>query len=248
MNLEKQKFGKLTVLEKDMQKGNANHPYWVCKCDCGNIKSIRQDVLTNGTTKSCGCYAKEQARKRIQDLKLPGHNFEDLSGKKFGKLTVLNLEKKEYYKNRGCNILYKCKCDCGNEIIVNAGNLKSLHTTSCGCKKESSGTIILTDILKKLNITFEKEKIFPDCLSDKNYPLRMDFYLPEYNTVIEIDGKQHFYKEPNGYFDEEKINRIKILDTIKNNYCNDKNIKMIRIPFTEWKKLDSKYVLTKIKN
>lgn len=244
MNLVGQKFGRLLVLERDNER-NSKHAYWICQCDCGTIKSIRQDVLRDGTTQSCGCLAREEASKRIKAQGLPGANFINLSGQRFGRLTVLNVERKEQ-DGRRYSILYKCKCDCGNETIVYRENLSSLHTTSCGCKKDSYGVSETENILKELEIDFEKEKIFPDARTDKNGFLRMDFYLPEYNTVIEIDGIQHSYTNPTGYFTQEKLDRMKELDQMKNKYCEDRNIKIIRVPQSEWKKLNKEYILEKL--
>lgn len=56
-------------------------------------------------------------------------NFQDLSGQRFGRLTV--IKRAENSKDGGARWL--CKCDCGNEIIVKAGSLKSGNTQSCGC-------------------------------------------------------------------------------------------------------------------
>lgn len=56
------------------------------------------------------------------------YNFKDLTGQRFGKLTVLNLEKKE----KGITI-WKCQCDCGNITHVTLGHLRSGDTKSCGC-------------------------------------------------------------------------------------------------------------------
>lgn len=47
-----QKFGKLTVIEKDLQK---KKPYYICKCECGKTKSILVYDLLSGHTSSCGC-------------------------------------------------------------------------------------------------------------------------------------------------------------------------------------------------
>ena len=55
----------------------------------------------------------------------------DLSGKKFGYLTPL------YYIKGG---KWHCKCDCGKELDVNAGNLKRGHTKSCGCLKKEKAS------------------------------------------------------------------------------------------------------------
>lgn len=53
----------------------------------------------------------------------------NLTGKRFGKLVAI----KAAGKTKNGAYLWKCKCDCGNEIIANVGNLKNGHTKSCGC-------------------------------------------------------------------------------------------------------------------
>lgn len=58
-------------------------------------------------------------------------NVKDLTGQKFGMMTVLELA--GYTKHRLSK--WKCICDCGTEKIVIGGNLKTGTTTSCGCHK-----------------------------------------------------------------------------------------------------------------
>jgi len=41
--------------------------YWKCKCDCGNIKEISSSKLINGNTKSCGCFNRDVASKRMKE-------------------------------------------------------------------------------------------------------------------------------------------------------------------------------------
>ena len=63
----------------------------------------------------------------------------DLTGQRFGRLTVVEFVGTD---KRG-NALWKCKCDCGNETVVRYSNLKSGHTTSCGCfRKEMASKSI----------------------------------------------------------------------------------------------------------
>lgn len=61
-------FNRLTVIEKDeTREGN----YWICKCECGTIKSIRASHLVSNATKSCGCLSREKASincRKIQPL------------------------------------------------------------------------------------------------------------------------------------------------------------------------------------
>lgn len=54
----------------------------------------------------------------------------NLLNKTFGRLTVISFSGK---KNNGRNLLWNCKCSCGNTAIVSGSKLKSLHTKSCGC-------------------------------------------------------------------------------------------------------------------
>lgn len=55
-------------------------------------------------------------------------NHIDITGRKFGRLTV-----KEYAgKNNAGRVLWRCQCDCGNEVIVASANLRNGHTQSCG--------------------------------------------------------------------------------------------------------------------
>lgn len=73
-------------------------------------------------------------------------------------------------------------------------------------------------------IPFEMQKTYDDCRS-KN-PLPFDFYLPEINTLIELDGSQHeSTDESNLYYSKN----TKKHDKIKNQYCLNNKIKLIRI-------------------
>lgn len=67
---------------------------------------------------------------------------------------------------------------------------------------------------------------------------RFDFYLPDYNTLIEYDGSQH-YHTGTGIFDSpEKIQQIQKRDQIKNKFAQDNNITLIRIPYTHFDKIN----------
>ena len=55
-----EKFNRLLVLSQEPCRGT--NSYWLCKCDCGNLKIARGSHLKSGGTKSCGCHNKEQMR------------------------------------------------------------------------------------------------------------------------------------------------------------------------------------------
>ena len=65
-DLAGQRFGRLVVIERDMNSKDNHNAYWMCKCDCGNRKSVATSHLTHGTVTSCGCLRKEQAIERFK--------------------------------------------------------------------------------------------------------------------------------------------------------------------------------------
>ena len=125
LNLTGQRFGKLTVLYRTISPSGVAHnkeAYWKCKCDCGNIVTIRGSSLTRGT-KSCGCASKEHMQQLGQQFKI------NELGNKYGRLTVIEDMGSDKHNKR----LWKCRCECGNEIIIEGGSLRSGNTKSCGC-------------------------------------------------------------------------------------------------------------------
>lgn len=75
LDLKGQRFGKLVVVrESDSRNGRA---YWVCKCDCGNEKTVATSKLRNGNTRSCRCLSRELAGDRVRThglSKTPEHD------------------------------------------------------------------------------------------------------------------------------------------------------------------------------
>lgn len=121
------KFERLTILSEDTERSNGNHKYYICKCDCGNIKSVRSDLLRSGRTKSCGCLNREMSSERFS--KMP----KDLSGQTINNLDVI----KKDHSDKG--VYYQCRCRlCGNTVILKANLIKKYN--SCGCLSTSALT------------------------------------------------------------------------------------------------------------
>lgn len=59
LDLIGKKFNKLTVIGESPPRGKKNLTRWLCKCDCGNTKTIDGRSLVSGNTKSCGCLKKK---------------------------------------------------------------------------------------------------------------------------------------------------------------------------------------------
>jgi hypothetical protein len=112
------------------------------------------------------------------------------------------------------------------------------HRQGKGCPicNLSKGELSIMNYLSENNINFIREYKFDDCVNNKHLPF--DFYLPDLNICIEYDGRQHF--ESIEFFggDEGLIYRQKN-DLIKDNYCSDNNIKLIRIPYFNYKIISS---------
>lgn len=208
-----QRFGKLTVLKK-LPGGK-----YLCQCDCGNQIEVITRNLTSGNTKSCGCYHKE----RMREIK-----FQSLIGQRFGKLTVLKESEKKTSDNKSKWI---CQCDCGTIIEISGHSLKQGHTKSCGCIK-SFGEEKIGNLLTQANIQFQKEYSFKNCYgNNKNYPLKFDFYISSKKYLIEYDGEQHFQTNNRGWNNKQNLENTQYYDKIKNEYCLNNNIPLIRIPY-----------------
>lgn len=227
IDLKGQRFARLTVLEyADEQYQvfyNGHHKNtWKCQCDCGNICYVTTENLRRGDTPSCGCITKENQRSKLKDL----------SGQKFGHLLVL-----KWLGTINNNSKYLVRCDCGKEYEIYASNLIQGSTTSCGCVRESHGEQKIRELLSNNNIKFESQKKFSDFnYSDTKGKPKYDFYLPEYNILIEYDGEQHF-KPIENWNGIEGFELRKKHDIIKNEYALKNNFILIRIPYTHYNEL-----------
>lgn len=224
IDLTGNKYGRLTVLRKDNNRKTNSGSYWICQCECGTIKSIKSSSLRRGEIQSCGCLFKE----KIQQTGL--NNLDDLTGKRFGLLTVIEIDREKQAKHNGA-VYWKCLCDCGNIISVRANNLKCKNenrTISCGCAHRSSGELYIAYLLDENNIEYIEQYRFPD-FATKSY----DFAIIKDGKIIqliEFDGEQHYKAIPQWRTTLEEIQRR---DKEKNEYAEKHNIPLIRIPYWE---------------
>ena len=191
---------------------------WECLCDCGNIITVPTSYLTSGDTGSCGCYQKD----RINEV-----CSKNIKNFRFGKLIALEPTEERKYKN----IIWKCKCDCGNYTYIPTHSLLSGSSQSCGCLK-SKGETKIAQLLLNNNISYISQKTFSDCkFPDTNKPAFFDFYVDN-KYIIEYDGEQHFSFSNRGWNTEANYNQTIVRDKIKNDWCRQNNIPIIRIPYT----------------
>ena len=213
-------FGRWTVLKFiESKKGKR---YYLCECSCNQRtqKIVQGAHLKSGASKSCGCLRKEV---------ISNNNIIDITNQRFGKLVAISrAPSPEGIKDR--HAYWYCNCDCGNaNYIVCGKSLRLGLTKSCGCTK-SFGEEAITNLLTKANFIFEKEKSFETCVyEDTNFKAKFDFWINN-QYIIEYDGKQHF--GIGGWNDNSNFEKTIEHDKIKNNWCRENKIPIIRIPFT----------------
>lgn len=223
------------------------HRYGLFECpQCKKSFEAKLYHVTAGSTKTC---------KECRSMNKKGnknHNFKNLIGQRFGKLTVTKyLGNKQVGQEHNGKILtrslWECTCDCGNIIQKTTNELTRGNTSSCSnCNLKSRGEYKIKSILNTLEIQYECQKRFPNCKDI--YTLPFDFYLPKYNCCIEYDGTSHYtYNEYGSWNTKENLEKTKRHDSIKNDYCQKNNIKLIRIPYTEYDNLDNNYFLELLK-
>ena len=205
---------------------NGKQAYATCKCECGTVKDVRVLNILYGYSKDCGCGRKATLRET---------RTKNLVGQRFGKLTVVELLEDSNKFNRR---MYRCKCDCGNETIVQSSCLLNGHTSSCGCLISYYNMYIDKWLTSKRIAHIPEYPIVVD-----NVRYRFDFYLPDYNLFIEYDGEQHYhttrYHGDDVEANQSVLKKTQEHDKIKNQYCIDNNIDLLRIPYWEKENIET---------
>lgn len=232
------KFGDWEVIERDHNPISKQHStFWFCKCNlCGKVYSVSRDSLVNGKSECCNHCKGEKIRQKAEERNLTVWH----KGDRFGMLEVL-----ESAEMKGHHSYVKCKCDCGNVVNVRVEHLKGTshnRTISCGCASKSSGEIKITQILEEANIEFQEQYR----IKDFNISSPFDFAIFNNGVLlglIEYDGEQHF-ESVDFFGGEEKLKLQQERDERKNKWCKENNIRLIRIPYTEYNNLTIGYLLS----
>ena len=192
--------------------GNPNHSHKI---------STFNDFQQNGRCRECGNENKIiWTKEKIIDF-VENNNYKFI----------------EFINYKGYLSRIKVSCGKHGAYEVDFGNFKNgFRCPYCNMESiESKGEKEVEKILKKLKIKYNKQHTFENCKYKKYLPF--DFYLPDFNIIIEYDGEYHFeIIEHFGGFN--KFIDTKIRDTIKNIYCKDNDIKLIRIPYWNFNDID----------
>lgn len=171
-----QKYGMLTVIEQASSTADGQRR-WLCRCECGTEKIIMGSNLKRGTTVSCGC------KKRS-----------NLTGQKFGRLTV--LERSDRYGSRGSRKvpLWKCRCECGAITYKATDTLTNPDVSMCrSCAGNFGSQTARAHAGFESGTQLSKIRNIPET-SDNLSGIRGVYYDPKsgkYRARIKFQGKSH---------------------------------------------------------
>lgn len=154
---------------------------------------------------------------------------------KFSEEGYILLSKEEEYVNSRTKLSFRCPNGHYHKINWHDFSSKNVRCKECNISK---GEKRIEEYLNTNQIQYVHDKNIW-----KNNELRPDFFLPDYNLVIEYDGIQHF--EPTDFagrgeeWAENNFIKIKFKDEEKNNYCKNNDINLIRIPYWEFDNIEN---------
>lgn len=212
------------------------------KCECGEVFETKFNHFKSSNQRQCGdCGRELQAGKRRLDYQEIKHFIEVESG------SGCKLTSKSY-KNNKSKIRIQCKC--GNEFSTLFLLFRDVDRRKCDvCSQKenlrSKGELKVETWLISNGIIYDKQIRFADCKNIK--PLPFDFVVykdaerKKIKMIIEYDGKQHFgvglfSSDPEKML--EQLNKTKVNDEIKNKYCFSKSIPLLRIPYSNYRKIN----------
>ena len=242
-----QDIGYWHVIERG-ENNSRGQAQWICKCTaCGKIKLVTGSRLRNGDSTNCGCVRMEKMRQAC---------IKHEEGKIYGYLKVIRMAtEEEKPRNDRYGVYWNCEClKCGRKNVIVFGDyLRNGDTTSCGCVVSRNESKI-ADMLFNANIEFKKQYTFKNLTSTGRGCDRLPFDFAIFNQdsliyLIEYDGQQHFNTNHNWSKEQFQVTRKN--DLLKNKYCFENNIPLIRIPYDEEYNLTdlqlatTKFLLTK---
>ncbi len=195
------------------------------------------EPYNNLTTRiNCICTKHNRKTRKTPQEILKGQGCYECGLEKLSKNSTLSLEEYqilvsdknpdiivlEYYGQHS-NAKFRCKL-CGYEWYGNAASMKAWGVSCPECTNYYTGEKEIKNLLEQWGYQYIPQYRFKGCIDQRTLPF--DFYLPDYRTCIEYDGLQHF-KET--WFGKKSFEKTQKHDEIKNNYCEENNINLIRI-------------------
>ena len=206
------------------------------KYNCANNKIMHYCETHNeyfmitpaNALKGCGCSKCTFDKKRKARAWTQTQYIEELAN------VNPNIKVVGTYINAATPILHRCIID-NFEWKCSPSNLLQGHGCPECSSKSSRGELQICDYLKRHNIEYIQQFRFDDC-KDKN-TLPFDFYLPNYNMLIEYDGRQH-YESVDIFGGEEQLKLQQKHDKIKDDFCKENGISLLRIPYYKYDNIE----------
>lgn len=209
--------------------------YWECCCtkhpNQKNFISSRESILKNNCY-ACPICKSEHKYINMTNWIMSEHGYPNSNIKV---IRPASQEEQSHYITRAK--YWWCQCLKHPEHpleMINGQSLRAGITQNCSCcQVKSKGEELIVKILEKNNILYEREKYFNNLYyEDTNRPVRFDFYINNL-YCLEFDGKQHFsYSTNKGWNTKEQLIKTQNGDQLRNEYCKQNNIPLIRIPYT----------------
>ena len=185
---------------------------------CGHIYNVKPYKFLHQNHRCPNCSIHKKLTKETFSERIY-----ELEGNKYSLLSD--------FKNVNTYIIL-CHNECNYKYKVKPKDFLKINGNRCprcaALLKESKNVIKIKEYLNSNNISFITEKIFDDCKNKRNLPF--DFYLEDYDLLIEYDGEQHFkicYDDIEGFKNQQKR------DQIKNDWCRENNKDLLRLNYKQ---------------
>lgn len=205
----------------DYENINRNKSKFTVYCKkCNNVWSVDIDHFFGRNSRCINCFKKRWTNNRvIEEFNLTADS---------DKFEVILTEEIICDQSR-----FAVKCKKGH-IWVTTPQRYFISKSRCPICNESKGEKKIASFLEQAGIIFEREKRFSDCRCV--YPLPYDFYLPNFNLLIEMQGEQH-YKISRWSRNLEKnlkqFEQIQKRDSIKKQFAVDNGYRFLEISYEE---------------
>jgi len=199
---------------------------------CGHIFELNADHIRTGENKGC---------KICNNLATPqktAMSDEEIAKviSQYGNKEYSFIKKQEGYKNSRDSKVYVEHSSCGNKFWITVSNFKlGKGCPHCANSSNSKAMKFFKEELCKNGVFFEEEAKMVKNPKTGAF-LRFDFWFPGIDTVVEIDGTQHF-KAVACFGGEKAFKDTQYRDSVKNEFCKNNGIDLIRVPLVHAKSL-----------
>jgi hypothetical protein len=201
--------------------------------ECGHTYEIDIYEFIEGKRRCGKCKGKVLQAQNAEDIEVIKLKTKELTDDEYSFVDAqyINSKTKHNFLHHACGTVFEKSWDKFRGTLKKPGQ----RCPMCVRKGMESGASRYTrDILDYTNVDYVLEKRFDDCINpETGNTLPFDYYLPQINTLIEIDGEQHERASFSKYASEG----IFIRDELKNKYAEDNGIELVRIPAKKWSKL-----------